>query len=149
MSENEDKPRDVMLRDRDFKEAAVVRNRWSVVLTPEIVKDDLQNPRFWSNIAARLNNGDILAVRTENETAYGEFIVIESSRIHAKVQELSWHVLGETGTQETGDEYEYKWRGPSWRHCVVRKSDNYCMVKELPSKEAALQWIASNKAKAA
>lgn len=146
---NQDKPRDVMIGDRHFKEAAVVRNRWSVVLTPEQAKPDLSEPRFWSNIARRLSNGDIIEVRTENETAYGEFIVVESSNIHAKVQELSWHELGARDKSVQDAEYKYKWRGPIHRHCVVRISDDHCMVENLPSKESCLEWIRTHRAQAA
>lgn len=146
---SEDKPRDVLLPGRCFKEASSVCNRWSVVLEPNHQKSDLMNPRFFANMAVKMANGDIIEVRTENETAYGEFIVVESSRIHAKVQELSWHELGKQKADVTEIEYAYKWRGPQWRHCVVRVSDQHCMVDNLPSKDAALQWIRSYKAQAA
>ena len=144
-----DDKRDVTLLDRNFKQAEVVRNRWSVILSPSHRKEDLSVPKFWSIHASKLNNGDIIEVRTEDETAYGEFIVIECSRIHAKVQELSWHELG-AKEQASGDpEYMYKWRGPIHRHCVVRISDQHPMVSEMPSKDACLQWIKNQKAQAA
>lgn len=140
--------RDVQLLNRNFKEASVVRNRWSVVLTPEHEKADLANPRFWAHVALNLANGDLIEVRTEDESAYGEFIVIESSRIHAKVQELRWHELG-VKEASADPELTYMWRGSIKRHCVVRIADKHSMVENMPSKAACLEWIANYKKQAA
>ena len=138
--------RDVVLQERHFKLAEQIRNRWSVVLRTGETKKDLLTPRYFAYVGAQIGRGDILEVRTEDELFYGEFIVLDCSRVSAKLQELCWIELGSTTLDiSLDDEYEYAWKGPTWRHCVIRKSDGEPVAKELATKADALQWIVGRK----
>jgi len=144
-----EKKRDVQIVNADFKEAEVVRNRWSAVLKSGQTYDDLMTPRFWAHQARMMANGDIIEVRTEEEDHYGEFIVVEANRVEVRVHKLSWIPLGNADVKEVLDEdYAYKWKGPTLKHCVIRKMDGAVIVEKLPTKADAVQWIATRRAAA-
>lgn len=142
-----EKPRDVQLTSGRIKLASEAANRWGVTLTPEMTYEDLLTPRFWAHVGVRFTNGDLIDVRTDDETHYGLFYVIDCSRIHAKLKEIMWVSLegGEKVSVENPNDYEYKWKGPHLKHCVARKMDGELVQKEMASKADALQWIASKR----
>ena len=142
----EDKPRDVQLTSGRIKLATEAANRWGVVLTPDMTHEDILTPRFWAHVAVRFTNGDIIEVRTDNESHYGEFYVLGCSRIHANLKEIFWVSLedGKKQSIEDPDDFAYKWNGPHDKHCVVR-SDGAIVQKGMASKADALQWIANKR----
>jgi len=119
-------------------------NRWSLVLTPEMTRDDLFVPRFWSHIAVNFTPGDIVEIRFDDGSYYGEFYVTDCSRIHVSVKELRWVSLeDEAGKSKfNSDEFEYKWRGPQHGHCAVRVADGEPVIQGLASKAEVQKWIA-------
>jgi len=142
-----EKPRDVQLTSGRIKLADEAANRWGVTLTPDMTYEDLLTPRFWSHVSMRFTPGDLIDVRTDDESHYGLFYVLNSSRIHASLKELLWISLedGEKASVEYSDDYEYKWNGPHDKHCVARVQDGELVQKGMPSKADALQWIASKR----
>ena len=143
----EEKPRDVQLTSGRIKLASEAANRWGVTLTPDMTYEDILTPRFWAHVAVRFTNGDLIDVRTDNETHYGLFYVIDCSRIHTTLKELMWISLEDKkgASVDYADDYEYKWKGPHLKHCVIRKQDGEMMQKEIASKADALQWIANKR----
>jgi len=141
--------RDVQIVSADFKEAAVVRNRWSAVLKSGQTYEDLMTPRFWAHQAKMMANGDLIEVRTEEEDHYGEFIVTEANRVEVRIHKLFWIALPNSEAKEMMDEeYAYKYKGPTLKHCVVRRMDGAVVVEKLPTKADAIQWIATRRAAA-
>lgn len=138
----EESKRDVQLPSKRFKLAHQLCNRWGVTLAPHMTKEDLFTPRFWAIVGVQLRIGDIVEVRYDDGRAYGEFIVQDSSRIHAVLHEMHWFDLDKPDKQLVPESYQYKWMGPTWGHCVIRTTDNEPMLKELATKNDALKWIA-------
>ena len=138
-------PRDVQITSGRMKLATEATNRWGVTLEPHMTYDDLLTPRFWAHVSVKLTPGDIIEVRTDQGSHYGEFIVLSASRIHANLKELSWHNLEDRkgASVEAPEDYAYKWNGPHDQHCVMRTSDNHIVMKGLATKADALKWIAN------
>jgi len=120
-------------------------NRWSLVLTPEMTRDDLFVPRFWAHIAVNFRPGDIVEVRFDDGSYYGEYYVLDCSRIHVSVKEILWVSLEDKSGASvvSSDEFEYKWRGPMHGHCAVRTQDGEPVVSGLASKSDVQKWIAN------
>lgn len=141
-----EKVRDVLLQSGNFKPTGQNNNRWEVILLPDETYDDMMRPRFFANVGPQLSIGDILEVRTQDGTHYGEFYVTYCSRLEAKIQKIHWMKLGGADASNDADEeYAYAWKGPAWKHCVIRVVDNEIMVKELLTKEEAERWIIDRK----
>lgn len=141
----EEAPRETYIQSKRVKYADSCNNdRWSVVLETHHTRADIMTPRFWTSISNKFKPGDILDIRYDNESVYAEFIVIEADRLGARLQELRWVELGGTGSDVAIDtsDYKYEWKGPHMKHCVVRSDDGEIIMKEFPSRDAALLWIA-------
>jgi len=138
--------RDVILNSPRVKSAETRHNRWSATIPEDHTLEDLMNPRYWSAAALMFRRGDIIEVRTDDEAYFGEFIVLDCSRIHAALKELRWVDLSDTEKVSIDSEtYEYKWKGPHLRHCVLRKSDGEVVLQEQATKQACVDWIAGRK----
>lgn len=144
LKEKEEK-RDVQIVSGRIKLAPEATNRWGVTIEPHMTHQDLLTPRFWAHVAVKFTPGDIIEVRTDNGSHYGEFYVLSASRIHANLKELSWHDLEDRqgASAEDPDDFAYKWNGPHDQHCVKRTSDDEIVVKGLLTKQDALRWIAN------
>lgn len=137
-------PRDVQLSSAKLRLMEFASNRFGALLEPHITYEDIMTPRFWSHCAKILNNGNIVEVRYENESHWGEFIVVEKTPLHVRLKKLRWVPLDDEDTPaETSADFEYKWNGPSDKHCVKMKVSGAIVAKQLPSKAAAMEWIAS------
>lgn len=138
--------RDVFLTTPPRPQGILV-NQWDAVIAADHTLKDVMNPAYWAHHATKFQNGDIVSVYTEDESNYGRFIVTGCSRTHVNLHKLEWHQLSTTESA-TSEEYAYAWKGPTKRHCVIRKSDSVIVQEALPTKEDAIKWIASS-AKAA
>jgi hypothetical protein len=140
-----DKARDVQITSGRVRLATEATNRWGVTLTPDMNYDDLLIPRFWAHVAVKFTPGDIIEVRTDDGTHYGEFYVLSCSRIHVNLKKLRWVSLGDEdgASYQDPDELVYKWNGPHDKHCVARVSDGGIVMRGLATKADALKWIAA------
>ena len=142
--ENEVK-RDVQIVSGRMKLATEAANRWGVTLEPHMNHEDILTPRFWAHVSVKFTPGDVVEIRTDNGSHYGEFYVLSCSRIHASMKELRWvNLEDEQGASvEDPDDFEYKWNGSHDQHCVKRVSDNHIVMKGLATKADAMRWIAT------
>jgi hypothetical protein len=149
--EKKEEKRNVKIVDWRMKQQGYLTNqRWEVVADAGHNKDDFLKPDYWSHVAIRFNKGDIVEIRCDDESFYGEFYVKSCSKTYAAMKELRWLDLEDTKKiEDEHEEYVYKFRGPLCKHSVIRKSDGNLMVEKLDSKAAALKWIEQYKAKVA
>lgn len=137
--------RDIYLASKRIRYADSCHNdRWSVVLETNHTRTDVLTPRFWTAMSGKFKPGDIIDIRRDDESIYGEFYVIEADRLGARLQEFRWIEIGGAGKGVAIDrsEYVYAWKGSQLKHCVLRADDNEIVMKEFQSKDAALVWIA-------
>ena len=137
--------RDVKLRSGGLQTADHATTRWSATLPPEHVYKDLFSGAYWSIVARRISIDDIIEVRTEDQRFYAEMYVLDANQTQVIVKEMSYFDLQEDAEAlaiNRDPEYTYAWKGPAWRHCVIRISDGEVMAKNLGSKAEAYRWIA-------
>ena len=100
-------------------------------------------PRFWANYSVRMQPGDIIQVRTDDGRFFAELYVLQASRTDCQVKLMRFVDLEDTKltSRNIVEQYEWRWMGPAWKHCVIRTADQTMVVKELNSKEDAINWI--------
>jgi hypothetical protein len=142
--------RDVKLRTGSFRLAEEAQNRFSAMLEASHTMEDVMNPGFWSINAKRIKQHNIIDIRTEDTRFYAECYVLKATPTGVVLRVLRHFDLQEgVAKGSEHDEYFHKWLGTSWQHCVVRKSDNSVMAKNLSSKGEAMAWIEEQHAQAA
>lgn len=141
-TEIEQPKRDVKLRTGSFRPVEVLTSHWDAIMAPEHDYKDCFNPAYWSINALKASRDDIIHVRTEDQRFYAELYVVDANRQGLSVIELAYYDLQKAVPALADDtEYFVKWRGPTHRWCVVRKSDNAVMQTLIASKLEAITWI--------
>lgn len=124
-----------------FKEAALVRNVWSVVPEEGTAFEALLNEEYWAHVGGRLRPGDRIEVQAEDGDFYAELLVRECGRLWARVAVTAYHVFGvdEAGaTRDTG--HAVKWKGPHHKWSVVR-ADGAVVRHGFDTKPEAGAWL--------
>jgi len=140
----EEEKRDVKLNHTRMKEAQFVRNLWVVTAEQGVTKEDLLKPDYWSHVSFQFRPYDRIEARCDDGTFFAEYLIMSCERTFAKVKELSFTSLTSRDvamTQAEQSAYEYKYRGPSCMHSIIRSSDKVVMVEKLDSKQDALTWL--------
>lgn len=142
---------ELQLNTNRMKRAETFRTLFAVNAQPGTTRKDLLKPDYWAHVAAGVSPLDRFEVRADDGSFFAEYLVISCDRTWVKVKELTFIELNDLGKEdEDKTELIYKFRGPQYKHSVVRVSDNMVMAEKLPTKDDALLWIAQhNKSKAA
>lgn len=144
MSEKQVKTLNLKIRDGAVQTSDHFTTRWSAVLPAEHDFDEVKNPAYWSIPAKRMRTDDIVEIRSEDQRFYAEAYILKATPQGVVMKIMRYEDLQNEKPAELadGDLYEYAYKGPQWKHCVIRKSDGEPMAKGLNSKADALQWIA-------
>jgi|AGTN01.3.fsa_nt_gi hypothetical protein len=131
-----------------LKEAASVRNVWTV--TPEfgIPHEALLKDGYWAHVSAKLRPGDHIEVLAIDGSYFAELLVLDAGKLYAKVRSLRHVKLDAVEVPESElmvEGLEAKWQGPVLKWCVLRGPDR---LKEGMDKASAIQWM-KNHAKVA
>ncbi len=102
-----------------FKEAAVIRNAWSIVAEAGILPDDVLEKDYWRHIASNLRPGDRIEVLTDDMRWAGTLIVYASGRLWATVKFLDVVTFSDIPDESANDKLRVQYRGPHHRFCVV------------------------------
>lgn len=105
--------------------------------------EDMVKPDYWSHVAKQLRIGHRIEVMAADGAYWAMLIVRAVGRTEAVVQALQHVELGSPAEKIKGDDnpYEVKWRGPTKKFGVVRKSDNEVVRDEFPVREDAERWL--------
>ena len=142
MTEPTEVKRDVKLSGGAFQTADHYSTRWGAVLSPFHEYTDCFNPAFWSINAPRVERDSIIEVRTEDQRFFAELYVVDANRQGISVVELRHFDLQPDTINLSPDVgYKVQWKGPQWRYCVIRDSDNAMVQKHMKSKAEAHSWI--------
>lgn len=136
--------RDVSILESKVQPSGHFSKKWDVTIPANHTLTDMLHPEYWAHTSRKFTPGDILYVYTDDESHFGMFYVTSAGRNHATIHSLLWEPL-QKAPIASDNEYKYKWKGPSLKHCVIRKSDEQVVVDKLPTKDAALEWIAGQK----
>lgn len=125
--------------------AEYMRNTWVATVEETVTREDVLKPEFWKNISIQFRPSDLVDVRWDDEKYFGQYYVTHAGRTFAKLKELQWYDLTQEDVKHNAlDDYIYKWRGPHYKHCIVRVADQTVMTEGHDSKVDALKWLTEN-----
>lgn len=111
--------------------------------------EEVLEPSYWANVAAKFTQGDKVEILPEDGAYYAEALVVVCSRIHAKLQLLlhkQFHEQEKPAAKENKpkDPFEIAFKGPQRRWSVIRTSDLTYVKEGFGDKEAAQKWLEDN-----
>lgn len=127
-----------------FKLAEQLRNVWSIVPERGTPFEAVLDPSYWAFVAERLRAADRIEVHAEDGSYFGELIVREADQLFANVAVLRMVEFPPHESSEPLPDFFVSWRGPHYRHCVVRLKDGAILKTNFDSKDAAMAWLAGN-----
>ncbi len=143
----DEKKRPALKEDR-FKLAEQERNVWAVVPTHGTPFEALADSAYWSHCARKLAIGDLIEVRAEDATYYGELLVMDVGPQWARVQAINFVQLAEAeeevGAASVHHGLRAKWNGPHDKFVVIRDSDKTILRTGFTKKDEANAWIAGH-----
>lgn len=130
-----------------FQSNEYVNTDWTVTVEAGTSLEDVANPAFFANVAARLHPYDHIRVRIDTGEYYAELMVLDCGRAWAKTVVLQKHKLvkdDQDGLVEGADkDYEVKLQGPHKKWCVIRRSDKEIIKEGCVSKQDANLWLSN------
>lgn len=132
-----------------IKGAEFARNIFRVVVPHGVKYEEILQPIFWAHVASQFAGGDKIEARAENGAWYAELLVLDSSRLHAKVGVLNHVVFDETVDEATEPEAEVspfsaEFKGPQRLWALIRRKDKEVVKEKFSSKEEANSWLSKN-----
>lgn len=124
-----------------------VNSNWTLTVEAGTSFEDVLNPAFFSNVAARLHPYDHIRVRIDTGEWYAVLLVVNCARAWAKVVPLIAPiklVSEDVEPQEIDSQYEIKFLGPHKKFCVIRKSDKETIKEQCANKQEAHGWLSSH-----
>lgn len=121
------------------------RTVWDHVPDEGVTLEQILEPEYWQHIAPRVRAWDRIEVRWADSTRFVELMVRSAGQKEAHVTVMHDVDLGDEVEEvvDTLSPYEVKWKGPKYKHAVVRKSDGEMVKGEFQTKGAAAKWIAN------
>lgn len=133
------------LINSNFKESGQFQAEYTAIISSDTPFSEVENPMFWTNIAKKLRQGDIIRILAEDISYYAEAIVVSVSPQWAKIKFIREKVdLVEEKSDDLPDVYngyEVKWRGPNGGFSVIKKPDNTVLFEKAQTKEDAQRWL--------
>lgn len=122
-----------------------VNCNWTVTVEAGTSLEDVANPAFFANIAAKLHPYDHIRVRIDTGEYYAVLLVLDCGRAWAKTFVLSKHDLTKNhdeGPSAGADkDYLIKFQGPHKKWCVIRKSDKEVIKEGCSAERDANLWL--------
>lgn len=150
-------PTDVKLAPLRLQLAEYARQLWTVTLEAGTDPAVLDQPAFWSLVAARFSPYDKIEVRADDGSYYAEYIILGCDRTWAKLQMLfkaqepSTDVvtIAAAMQQAPAPDYLVKWRGPLKKWSVIRVADQMMVCEGQQTRIMAENWLANHRKVAA
>ncbi len=126
-----------------LKHAEFARSKYRVEPVAGASLEDVANLEYLGHVAERLRPGDLLEIMPECMSWYAEALVVDATRLSARIQVILGPIAIDAGEQVlASDVFEARWISPTARFGVIRKADGALMAKQFPAKADAEQWIA-------
>lgn len=133
-----------------LREVEYRRTTWELTVEKGVEPKAVLQPAFWAHVAGRLKVGDRMEVTAHDGSWLYELIVRSKPAgraTEATVVPLNFYDLNaidaDTKSAMSGVEYEYAFKGPVLKHCVIRLADRTIVAEKLDTKAQALDWIKS------
>lgn len=128
-----------------FKSAEYERTLWVATPEPGVSVKDLLAPEYWAHVGAKLRPWDRIEVRAEDGAYFAELLVLDASRLWAKVQVIHHVELPRVEDTAPDDPFEVKWRGPQAKFGVIRRADKSVLKDGFADRNAAADWLTGHK----
>ena len=113
---------------------------WAVTLPTDFDYALLFEQETWKHIAAKIQRGDTITVRSIEGSFYADLYVRASDKTWVQVSEIRKIVFDDGGESVAGG-YGIKWYGPKALHGVFRVKDNERIKGNFQTKELAAEWL--------
>ena len=116
--------------------------RFNAVI-PGSLKDELENPDLWVNVAGKIEMGSEVRCLADDMSFVAYAICTFSQGSTAKLKVLEFHELDEVDYKELAveaDDYEVKLRGPR-KWSIVKKSDGSIVKEDIATQLKAMQEL--------
>lgn len=133
-----------------FEVAEFKQHVWRAFAEQGVTLETLKDPAYWANWGHRMTPWDMIIVTTEDGTLWAELLVLSCGRTYANVKVLRSENLTTADVEQTQgagvtqSTYQYVWKGPNKRHCIVR-SDGEIVHEGSQTKVEAVAWAVQNK----
>lgn len=123
-----------------------LNSSWTVTVEAGTSLEDVLNPAFFANVAAKMHPYDHIRVRVDTGEYYAELLVLDCSRNWARTVILYQAKLSaeESELPPVDDQYEIKMLGAHKKWCVIRKSDKEAIKEQFSNRAEASAWLASH-----
>ena len=133
------------VHDGRFAAAEYERTTWVITVEEGTIPDDLTNPDYYAHVAAKLRPYDRLEVRANDGTWMAELLVLDVSRLWAKVHMLHLHQLTTVDVSQSSAAaalpYFVKYIGPHEKWAVIRRADSQAISTGHGTPESANEWM--------
>lgn len=136
----------IQLNPSRMREASYERTVYVVTADEGVTPEDLLRPEHWAHVAAQLKPWDRIEARANDGTWFAEYLVLDASRVWARVRQL-----GDVQYLTTGDvaitqaalqgTYRVEYKGPHNKWSVIRNSDQAVVNDGNGTREAAETWM--------
>lgn len=132
--------------DNRLQGAEFVKVDWCLSAEAGTTIEDILRPEYWAHVATKLRPDAKICVYTEDRAFYAELIVLQVSRVDARVamilhKDLTDDLRAIDMGNGAAREYEVKWGSPASKYRVIRKSDKEVICSGLASIEAGWAWL--------
>jgi hypothetical protein len=137
---SEAKKKVVDIKPSQFSLTEFQRQSITIIAKPDQSIDDVMEPGAWATVSPKVRPWDRVDVIAEDGSYIAELFVVQVSKLWVRTALVNFTDLSkEDRSADNGknDIHEVKWRGPSAKHCVVRKSDGSVISEKHESKEDA------------
>ena len=120
------------------------RQDWVVNAEAGTTIEDVLDPQYWSHMAAQMLPAARVEVFVETGEWMLDLLVLNAGRNWAQVHVLHHYELAERAdTMPAAQRHRVEWKGPQLKWCVIRNADSEIVLKEMASKAAAAERLAS------
>lgn len=117
------------------------RHEWVANAELGVTVEDIQDPGYWSHMAAQLKPYDHIEVRSEDGTWIAFLIVMGCDRTWAKVAiDRVLKLTTKDVSMSQAQRHSTVWKGPQHRFAVIRTSDSEIVKSGFQTKQEADSW---------
>lgn len=105
--------------------------------------ESLLIPEFWAHVTKLLRPRTRIEVYPSDNSYFAELLVQSVEKTEARVAVLSFVDLtkAQASVKHNKEDFEIKFKGPTIKHVIIRKSDNTIVKDGLSTKADAAVWL--------
>lgn len=115
---------------------------WHHTMKPGQPLDEALKPTFWKHVTAQLRPGHEIKVVAEDGTFWAHLYVRSVGRGEVVVALIHATAFDAATAEPEGLDAYVRWRNPSLKYGVFRKSDDECLRDKFDTKQDAYSWAA-------